>query len=98
MFSDESIKIARSLEITEFKSSSTYIKQWKNRFDMLMQKSTNKSQKLPMDYAVAVAVFLKVIHSYRIKNDYISCNISNMDQTMVHSDEPYGRTNVFHII
>lgn len=94
MLSEESVKIARSLGIlTEFKASSMYLQRWKNRFHVSMRKGTNESQKLPVDHAEAIEGFLKAIRSYRIKNNYSSYNICNMDQTMVRFDEPYGRTN-----
>ena len=69
MPSDESMKTARPLGITDFKAWNMNIKWWKNRFNMPMSKGTNESQKLPVDYAKATAVFLKAICLYCIIND-----------------------------
>ena len=40
-----------------------------------MRKGANKSQKLAVDYAEGIAVFLKGIRSCRLKNDYTPYNI-----------------------
>lgn len=58
-----------------------------------MRVGTNKSQKLPADYAEAIAVFRKAVVKLRLEHTYSDCNIANMDQTIARMDSSAIRTN-----
>uniref|UniRef100_A0A147BAS4 Putative pogo family transposase ixodes scapularis pogo family transposase n=1 Tax=Ixodes ricinus TaxID=34613 RepID=A0A147BAS4_IXORI len=58
-----------------------------------MRVGTNECQKLPSDYAEAIAVSREAVSTLRREHDYTDYNIANMDQTMVRMDCPATRTN-----
>lgn len=86
-------QLAAQMGLGNFQASCQYIARWKKRYNVFMRVGTNESQKLPADYAEAIAVFRKAVMTLRQEHDYTDYNIANMDQTMVRMDCPATRTN-----
>ncbi|KAG0426907.1 hypothetical protein HPB47_026000 [Ixodes persulcatus] len=65
-----------------FQASCQYIARWKKHYDVSMRVGTNESQKLPADYAGAIAVFRKAVSTLRREHDYTDYIVTSMNQTM----------------